>query len=136
MRYVTIGRYQFSAILMVVAAVASPIAFAATYYVWTSRTIPLSVEEPLSVSGLPSSVHLHPGENATLSITINNQATVTYTIALTIAVGNSTFQQAYVQTSDNAYQIAPGDNTIDVWIFVSKDAPPGDQELRIDFLRL
>ena len=136
MHYVTIGRYQFSAILLIIAAIACPLAFAATYYLWSSKTVSFSVEEPLSVINFPASIHLRPGENTTIDISIGNSANTDYDVILTITLSDITYQQSYVQVSNYTYTIIPGNNTIQAWVSVSRSAPPSQQQLTIDFLRL
>jgi uncharacterized membrane protein len=136
MRYVTIGRYQFSVILLLIAVVASPVAFAASYYIWSTKTVPFSVEEPLSVTSFPESIHFNPGENATLDITISNTANVNYTVELVITLSDPNYQQAYVQASNQTYTIVPGENTISAWVAVNRTAPQSQQQLTVDFLRL
>jgi hypothetical protein len=136
MRYVTIGRYQFSVVLLLIAAVASPIAFAASYFVWSTKTVPFTVDEPLSVTAFPTEIHFHPGQNATLDITISNSADINYIVRLDITLSDTSYQQAYVQVSNQTYTIVPGDNTISTWIAVSQDAPNSQQQLTVDFLRL
>lgn len=136
MKYVTIGRYQFSAVLLLVAAIACPLAFAATYYVWSTRTITFTVDEPLSVTDFPTEIHFHPGQNVTLSITIANSANTDYLVWLDIKLTDTNYQQSYVQTSNQTYTITPGDNTISAWIAVTQDAPNSQQQLTVDFLRL
>jgi hypothetical protein len=136
MRYVTIGRYQFSAVLLIIAAVASPVAFAASYYAWSTKTVPFSVDEPLSVTSFPAFIHFNPGENATLDITISNSANVNYNVELVIALSDPDYQHAYVQVSNQTYTIAPGENTISAWVAVKRTAPQSQQQLTVDFLRL
>jgi hypothetical protein len=136
MRYVTIGRYQFSVILLLIMAVACPLAFAATYYIWSSKTISFSVDEPLSVLDFPASIHFHPGENATLDITIANSANTNYAVSLIITLSDTAYQQSYVQVSNYTYTITPGNNSISAWIAVSNDAPQSQQQLTVDFLRI
>ena len=136
MKYVTIGRYQFSAVLLLVAAIACPLAFAATYYVWNTKTIPFTVEEPLSVTDFPSEVRFHPGQNVTLDITISNSADTNYLVMLDIQLTDANYMQSYVQTSNQTYTIVPGDNTISAWITVSQNAPNSQQQLTVDFLRI
>jgi uncharacterized membrane protein len=136
MRNVTIGRYQFSAILLLIAAIASPIAFAATYYIWSSKTVPFTVDEPLSVVDFPTSTHFHPGENATIQVTIANSANRDYTTNLIITLSDASYQQNYVQTSNQTYTVSPGNNTISAWVAVSDSAPPSQQQLTVDFVRL
>jgi uncharacterized membrane protein len=135
MRYVTIGSYQFSAVFLIIVAVAIPLACAATYYVWSSKTVPFSVEEPLSVVYFPDSIHFRPGENSTIDITIANSANINYAIVLDITLSDSSYQQSYVQVSNSTYTILPGNNNISPWIAVGKDAPPSQQQITVNFLR-
>lgn len=95
-----------------------------------------SPEEPLSVVDFPASLHFHPSENVTLDITIANSATTNYAVILVITLSDTDYQQSYVQVSNYTYTIIPGNNIISTWIAVSKDAPPSQQQLTIDFLRL
>lgn len=132
----TIGRYQISIILLLIVAIATPLTFAASYYIWNSKTVPFTVDEPLSVTEFPSSIHFHPGQNATLDITISNSANINYFVQLVIALSDTSYQQSYVQVSNQTYTIAPGDNAISAWIAVSQDAPNSQQQLTVDFLRL
>jgi uncharacterized membrane protein len=136
MRYVTIGRFQFSAVFLLIVAISSPLAFAATYYIFSSKTVTFSVEEPLSVIEFPTSIHFHPGENSTTNIAIANSATTTYEVRLVITFSDADYQQSNVQVSNHTYTIIPGNNTISAWIAVSKDAPPSEQQITVDFLRL
>jgi hypothetical protein len=116
---VTIGRYQFSIVLILIAAIASPLVFAATYYIWNSKTVPF-----------------HPGQNATIDVTISNSANINYFVQLVITLSDTNYQQSYVQVSSQTYTIVPGDNAISAWIAVSQDAPNSQQQLTVDFLRL
>ena len=136
MRYATIGRYQFSAILLLVAAIASPLAFAATYYAWSSKMVPFSVDEPLSVADFLASTHLHPGENVTIEVTVANSASTDYDIRLIITLSDPDYQQTYIQECNYTYAIAPGNNTISAGIAASSAAPPSQQQLTVDFIGL
>jgi len=134
MRNVTIGRYQVSVLLLLIITVASPIVFAAAY-LWVVRTIPFSVDEPLSITDFPTSFHVHPGENKTLDITILNSADVNYSVTLVLALNDTAYQESYVILSNYTYNITPSTNHIRAWIFVDKKAPPAWLELQIDFHR-
>jgi hypothetical protein len=135
-RYVTIGRYEYSVVLLLIAVIACPIAFAATYYIWSSKTASFSVDEPLLVTQFPTLIHLRPGENSTVDITIANSANTNYEVGLIIALSDTGYQQSYVQVSNLTYTIMPGNSTISAWIAVSKNAPPSQQQVTVDFLRL
>jgi len=134
MRSITIGRYQVSVLLLLIIAIISPIVFAAAY-LWTVRTIPFSVDEPLSITDFPSSFHVRPGENKTLDITILNSANINYSVRLLLALNDTAYQESYVNLSNLTYNITPNTNQIIAWIFVNKTAPPTWLELHIDFLR-
>ncbi len=136
MRYFNIGNYQVSIVLLLMIAVSSTVVLGATYYLWTQRTIIISVDEPLSITVVPSSVHFHPGENQTLAITVQNSATANYSILLTFTLNDTDYQQSYVQFSNYTYNIVPGVNDIGAWVSVAGDGPSGWHELRVDFYRL
>jgi hypothetical protein len=134
-RYFNIGNYQVSIVLLLMIAVSSTVAFGATYYLWTRKTIIISVEEPLTITVIPSSVHFHPGENQTLAITVQNSATANYSMSLTFALNDTDYQRSYVQFSNYTYNIVPGVNDILAWVFVAREAPAGWHELAVDFYR-
>jgi hypothetical protein len=116
-------------------AVSSTVAFGATYYLWTKKTIIISIDEPLSITAVPSSIHFKPGENATLDIAIQNSATANYSIYLTFALNDTDYQTSYVQFSNYTYNIVPGVNDIVAWVSVAGNAPGGWHELAVDFYR-
>jgi hypothetical protein len=134
MRSITIGRYQVSLLFLLILAAACPIVLAATY-LWTVRTIPFSVEEPLSITDCPTTFHVHPGENKTLDVTISNSATVNYSVTLIFTLNDTAYQQSYVTTSNYTYTVTPSTNHIRAWILVDKKAPPAWLELQISFYR-
>jgi len=130
-----IGNYQVSIVLLLIIVVPIAVAFGATYYLWTRKTISVSVDEPLSITSFPSSVHFHPGENATLAVTIENSVTVNYSIFLAFALNDTDYQMSYVEFSNYTYTIMPGVNDVVAWVNVASDAPAGWYELAVDFYR-
>jgi uncharacterized membrane protein len=134
-RYVTVGRFEYSIFLLLIIAIACPLAFAATYYLWTSKTASFTVEEPLSVIEFPTEIRFTPGENSTINIVIANSATTDYEVYLIITLSDTEYQQSYVQVSNHTYTVTPGNNTISAWIAVNKNAPPSNHQLNVDFLR-
>jgi uncharacterized membrane protein len=134
-RYVAIGRYEYSISLLIIIAITVPLAFAATYYVWTSQTAPLIIEEPLSVVEFPTEIRFTPGENSTIDIVIANSGDIDYEVLLIITLSDTEYQQSYVQVSNHTYIVTPGNNTISAWIAVTRDAPPSNHQLNVDFLR-
>jgi len=113
---------------------ASAVAAAATY-IWTSKTIPFSVEEPLTVTYYPSTLDTHPGENITLDITIMNSANVDYVVILVFTLNDTTYQESYIEFSNYTYDIHSGSNQVQGWLQVDKKSPPVSLELTIEFHR-
>ena len=134
-RYLTIGRYEYSVFLLLLIVIACPLAFAATYYLWTSKTASFIVEEPLSVIEFPNDIRFTPGENSTITIVIANSANINYEVYLSITLIDTEYQQSYVQVSNYTYTVTPGNNTISAWIAVTQNAPPSNHQLNVDFLR-
>ncbi len=135
MRYVTIGSYQVSVLLLLMVLIVCPIISAATYYLWTTRMMLISVDEPLSITDYPASLHVHPGENKTLDITVTNSANVNYSVTLTFALNDTVYQESYVTFSNRTYNVLPDVNQITAWLFVDKGAPPASLELTVNFYR-
>ena len=124
-----------SVLLVLVAAVVSSVVFAGTYYLWATRTTLLQVDEPLSITDCPTSIHVHPGENKTLDITIVNSATVNYSVTLVFALNDTAYEDSYVQFSNYTYNITPSTNNIGAWMVVESKAPPAWLEIIINFSR-
>ena len=131
----TLGRYEYSVFLLLLVVIACPLAFAATYYLWTSKTASFIVEEPLSVIEFPNDIRFTPGENSTITIVIANSANINYEVYLSITLIDTEYQQSYVQVSNYTYTVTPGNNTISAWIAVTQNAPPSNHQLNVDFLR-
>jgi hypothetical protein len=134
-RYVHIGHYEYSIVFLLLIIIACPLAFAATYYLWTSKTASFIVEEPLSVIEFPSEIRFTPGENSSINTVIANSANTNYEVRLIITLSDAEYQTAYVQVSNNTYIVTPGNNTLSAWIAVTQNAPPSNQQLNVDFLR-
>ena len=104
-------------------------------YMWAARTVDVSVEEPLTITSFPTTVRTHPGQNQTLDITIENNASVTYRVALTFTLGNITYQTQYVTFSNYTYMISPATNQITAWMITDPAAPNMNLQLTVQFYR-
>ena len=129
-----IGVYQVSIMLFILIVIAASVVTAAWYLVAT-RTTPLTVEEPLTITEYPGTIHTHPGENKTLDIAIMNSASVNYEVTLFFALNESSYQESYIAFSNLTYNIIPGSNNITAWLFVQRGAPPAFLQLTVDFYR-
>ena len=135
LRYVTIGNYQVSTLLLIAALIAVPMVSAATYYLWTSRKVDFSVDEPLTITHHPTSFHVHPGENVTLNAEIENSAPISYSVILVFTLNDTAYQESHVTFSNITYSIAPGTNLIEAWMIIDMSAHPAVLQLTIDFYR-
>lgn len=133
---VTIRSYQVSIVflLLLAACILGPITLALTY-MWATRNITLVIEEPLSVTNFPNVLSTHPGENKTLAITIENSASIDYSVTLDFIVNDTAYQQAYMTFSNTTYTIVPGTNNITAWCEIAKKAPPTQLSLTVQFSR-
>jgi hypothetical protein len=135
LRYVTIGNYQVSTLLLLLALAVFPIISGAAYYLWTTRKVDFLVDEPLTITHYPTSFHVHPGENLTLVTEIENVAPVNYSVTLIFTLNDTVYQASYVTFSNRTYTVTQGTNLIEAWMTIDKSAHPAVLELAMDFYR-
>jgi len=134
LRYVTLGSYQISAVLLLILLV-TPFTLGATYYLWSVRNVSFSVDEPLTILDFPLPFQVHQGENKTLEIAIVNSANVNYSVVLMFSLNDTMYQQSYVTFSNRTYTIVPNTNLLQAWMVIEKKAPPTYLELTVNFYR-
>jgi len=134
MRKLKIGRYAVPLWLLAVILI-SLFGSVVGYYVWKTLNIPLEVKEPIEILTYPSPLSLYPGENLPFDITVNNHASVNYSVILDFRLNNVTYQNSYVDFSDEVYTVIPGQQNLAAWLSVDSGAPSIDESLTIDFLR-
>jgi len=106
------------------------------YYVWKTLTIPIEVKEPIEVLYYPTQLSLYPGETKDFNITVQNHASINYSVALNFHLSNSSYQTYYVTFSDQTYTVVNGQQNLTASLKVSADAPIVNTELSIDFSRI
>ena len=80
---IKVGAYEASIMLIIIMIlVASGVTVTIGWFLFATRSKPLVVEEPLSITEYPSTIHIHPGENKTLDIAILNSAYIDYVVTL------------------------------------------------------
>ena len=131
---VRVGAYEVSILLFIIILIAAS-AVTVAWYLFATRINPLMVEEPLSITNYPSTIHTHPGENKTLDITIMNSANVNYAVTMFFTLNESAYQESYITFSNYTYDVIPGSNNVTAWLFVQSGAPPAFLELTVDFYR-
>ncbi|UCH32739.1 MAG: hypothetical protein JSV05_05035 [Candidatus Bathyarchaeota archaeon] len=133
---IKIGAYEASIMLLLMIILAAlGVAVTVAWFLFATRSRPLVVEEPLSITEYPSIIHTRPGENKTLDITLMNSAYISYEVTLFFALNESAYQESYITFSNLTYTIKPGSNNLTAWLFVQKNAPPAFLELTVDFYR-
>ena len=132
---IQVGVYQVSVLLIMIVIAAGSIVVTAAWYLFARSSVPLVVEEPLSISSYPDTIHVHPGENKTLDVVILNSASINYAVALVFSLNDSVYQESYVTFSNLSYNIVPGSNNIVAWLFVQSGAQPAFLGLDINFYR-
>lgn len=100
-----------------------------------SEDIPLEVKEPLEILNCPTAFSLFPGETVDFNITIQNLASVNYSVALDFSLNDTTYQTEYVTFSDKTYTIIPGEQTLTAWLKVAPEAPTGNFLITINATR-
>jgi hypothetical protein len=131
---IRIHGYDVSIVLFIIIGALLGTAAAATY-MWTTRTIDIQIEEPLTVTSFPTALRTRPGENLTIDITIENTATITYLVTLAFALNDTAYQANYVTFSNQTYTIHPGTNNITAWMQTSAGAPRAHIQITTQFTR-
>jgi hypothetical protein len=117
--------------LAVSIAAAEPIAG----YVSPAESVPLEVKEPIRIVDYPAALSLFPGETKGFSVTIENDASVNYSVTLSYLLNDTEYQATYVTFDNETYKVHPGEQTLDSWLTVSFDAPSGNFLMTINFSR-
>lgn len=134
MRKIKIGNY-FIPLWIIVVLLISGVGVSA-FYVWQTLTVQLQVKEPLEILSYPSQLSLYPGETKEFNVTIENHASVNYSVTLDFHLSNLTYQADYVNFNDTVYTIVPGQQNITAWFSVKSDAPSTSDTLSISFERI
>jgi hypothetical protein len=117
-------RRRIQALLVSLILISSVTVGVFTSYALQPVSIPLEVKEPLEILNYPSSFSLYPGETATLTVTVQNLASVTYFVALDFRLNDTQYQTKYVTFSANNYSVVPGTQDLTAWLTVAPNAPP------------
>jgi len=135
LKIVKIGKYVIPLWLMAVILVSGIGSGVLAYYVWRTLTIPLEVKEPIEILYYPSQLSLYPGETLEFNITMQNHASVNYSVVLDFQLNNTTYQTNHITFSNEFYTVTPGQQNLTAWLKVKSDAPPINASLTIGFRR-
>jgi hypothetical protein len=120
--------------LFLVAMIAVCIGFAGGD-VLQSGTIDLQVKEPLEIVPQDSNLNLFPGETISFNVTVENHASVSYSVYLSFSLNDTEYQERHVTFSNNTYTVAPGFDILNAWLSVASTAPATDLKLSITINR-
>jgi len=96
----------------------------ATYYLFQTSTLPVTINEPLSFT-YPSTLELFVGENRTFMLNVTNAVNAVFNVRFNFTLNDTTYQASYVTFSGTTYTI-PANATAqpcEAWIFVNGTAP-------------
>jgi hypothetical protein len=116
-------------ILLVSAGVAS------AYAALQPETVPLEVKEPLEILAYNAGLSLYPGETVSISVTVEDHASVGYNASLIFSLNDTAYQEKFVNFSNNVYAIEPGKNNLYASLYVSDTAPAAKLGLTIRITR-
>jgi len=134
MKSIKIGKYAVP-LWLIAGILISGIGGTLGYYVWKTLTVQVEVKEPIEVLQYPSSLSLYPGETKEFNVTVDNHASINYSVVLDFQLGNTTYQDIYTTFSNEIYAIVSGQQNLTAWIQVRADAPAMNTSLTISFAR-
>jgi len=106
------------------------------YYVWKTLIIPIEVKEPIEILYYPTQLSLYPSETLEFNITVQNHASLNYSVYLDFRLANTTYQTQYVTFSNEIYTIFSGQQNITAQLNVKATAPTTNTSLTVDFRRM
>jgi len=101
----------------------------------SSESIPLEVKEPIEISSYPMAFNLFPGETEEFNVTVQNLASVNYSVTLDFRLNDTEYQAEYVTFSNKTYAVIPGEQTLAAWLKVSPEAPIGNFLVTVSAIR-
>jgi hypothetical protein len=104
-------------------------------YVLQSESIPLEVKEPIELIGYPTAFSLFPGETEEFNVTVQNTASINYSVTLMCSLNDTEYQAKYVIFSSEDYTVNSGTQTLAAWLTVSSDAPAGNFLVSVNLTR-
>jgi hypothetical protein len=104
-------------------------------YALQSESVALEVKEPIELIGYPAAFSLFPGETEEFNVTVQNAASINYSVTLVCSLNDTEYQAKYVIFSSENYTVNPGTQTLAAWLTVSSDAPTGNFLVSVNLTR-
>lgn len=103
-------------------------------YFGNRLVIPFEVREPIEILYYPSKLSFFSGETEEFNITVQNHASVNYSVVLDFHLSNTTYQDNYVTFSNEVYTVIPAQQNLTARLVVEPNAPPVNASLTIDLM--
>lgn len=136
MRDIKIGNHIIPLWLIAIILISGIGAGVLASYVWKTLIIPLEVKEPIEILYYPSELSLFPGETEEFNITVQNHASINYSVILDFYLSNTTYQENYVTFSNEIYVVTSGQQNLPSWLKIESNAPPSNTSLKVELTRL
>jgi len=104
-------------------------------YALQSESIALEIKEPIEILDCPSGFNLFPGETEEFNVTVQNTASINYSVTLVCSLNDTEYQAKYAVFSSENYTVNPGTQTLTAWLTVSSDAPAGNFLVSLNLIR-
>jgi hypothetical protein len=101
-------------------------------YAFQTVSIPLEVKEPIAILDYPSGFSLYPGETVNFDFTVQNLASVTYSIEFDFRLNDTEYQAKYVTFSNYNCSVSPGTQKLTAWLTIAPTAPPANLTVTIN----
>jgi len=94
-------------------------------------SIPIEVKDPIEITDYPSGFSLFPGETQEFNVTLQNIGPMNYSCNLEFSLNDTSYQNRYIEFSNEIYTVAPGKQKLSAWLTVSPNAAPASLLLTI-----
>ncbi len=95
----------------------------------------VEIKEPLEILDYPANLVLYPGETVDFNVTVQNYASVTYSVLLDFRLNDTDYQSKYVTFADNNYSVLPGTQKLPTLLTVAPHAPSANLLMTINLVR-
>lgn len=134
LRTFKIGRYVVPLWLVLVILI-SLFGSVTGYVIWNTLNTQFEVKEPIEILSYPSQLSLYPEETLVFNISVQNHASINYSVIMDFHLSNTTYQTNYTTFSNHVYTVVPGQQNLTAWVNVTSNAPAVVTQLAIDFSR-
>ena len=96
----------------------------------------VTVSEALSTTTVDQSVSAFPGEPETISINVDNAASVPLNVEISFSETSNANGVIYTADMPKTVVASPGSNTFDVTYNIASDSPTGTLETKVSLTRI